>query len=79
MFLINSAFVGKIFLYLSKCTVKQQLKFYCTVCVQCIKTTTCFGLLLGHHQVVPTSLKNSVHEVKLFYCDDEISLHVQYS
>jgi hypothetical protein len=28
MFLINSAFVGKIFLYLSKCTVKQQLKLY---------------------------------------------------
>jgi hypothetical protein len=26
MFLINSAFVGKIFLYVSKCTVKQQLK-----------------------------------------------------
>jgi hypothetical protein len=28
MFLINSAFVGKIFLYLSKCTVKQQLKSF---------------------------------------------------
>jgi hypothetical protein len=28
MFLINSAFVGKIFLCLSKCTVQQQLKFY---------------------------------------------------
>jgi hypothetical protein len=27
MFLINSAFVGKKILYLSKCTVKQQLKF----------------------------------------------------
>jgi hypothetical protein len=26
MFLINSAFVGKIFLHLSKCTVKQQSK-----------------------------------------------------
>jgi hypothetical protein len=26
MFLINGAFVGKIVLYLSKCTVKQQLK-----------------------------------------------------
>jgi hypothetical protein len=26
MFLINSAFVGEIFLYLSKFTVKQQLK-----------------------------------------------------
>jgi hypothetical protein len=26
MFLKNSAFVGKIFLYLSKCTVKKQFK-----------------------------------------------------
>jgi hypothetical protein len=28
MFLINSAFVGEIILYLSKCTVKQQLKIF---------------------------------------------------
>jgi hypothetical protein len=28
---------------------------------------------LGHPQVVQTSLKSIVHEVKIIYCDDEIS------
>jgi hypothetical protein len=31
MFLIGSAFVGKIILYLSKCTVKQQLRILDTL------------------------------------------------
>jgi hypothetical protein len=38
------------------------------------KTTDNF--IYPHHQVVPTSLKSTVHGVKiiLFYCDDEISV-----
>ena len=37
-----------------------------------------FRPTLGHHQVVLTSLKNTVHEVEVVYSDDEISfiLHI---
>ena len=38
-----------------------------------------FRPLLGHHQVVLTSLKSTVHEAKLFYCDDEISFITRMS
>jgi hypothetical protein len=38
-----------------------------------LETTTCFGPFLGHHQVVPTSLKSTVLRCLFIYCDDEIS------
>jgi hypothetical protein len=44
-----------------------------------LKTTTCFGSFLGHHQVVPTSLKSTVKRCLFIYCDDEISFILHMS
>jgi hypothetical protein len=45
----------------------------------CIRQLHVSAHFLGHHQGVQTSLKSTVHEVKIIYCDDEISFILHMS
>jgi hypothetical protein len=46
----------------------QQILLYCNF-VQCVRQLHVSAYLLGHYQVVQTSLRSIVYEVKIIYCD----------